>query len=202
MKLDHLVVAAHDLETGTAWLEGKLGVALQPGGQHALMGTHNRLLRLGAAYLEIIAVDPNAPAPNRPRWFNLDALQENLPGPRLIHWVVSGDIENAVHRSLEELGEISEAARGDLKWRITIPADGHLPGDGLVPTVIQWDGPHPVTRLPDSGCALVSFNGTHPEPERIRAALKALGVEMRVAEGTSPSLCAVISCPNGLVTLG
>jgi Glyoxalase-like domain len=200
VKLDHLVVAASDLQTGTAWLEEALGVRLQPGGQHAFMGTHNRLLRLGDAYLEIIAVDPNAPAPNRPRWFNLDALQSSLETPRLIHWVVSGDIERAV-KSTEELGEIKEVARGDLKWRITIPADGHLPGDGLIPTVIQWDGERPVTRLPESGCALVSLRASHPEPQRIGAALEVLGVELSIATGTRAAMRAVISCPNGLVTL-
>jgi Glyoxalase-like domain len=148
VKLDHLVVAASDLDSGTIWLEEKLGVRLQPGGQHAFMGTHNRLLRLRDVYLEIITVDPNAPAPNRPRWFNLDALRFTLETPRLIHWVVNGDIDRAVQDSPEELGEITNAARGDFKWRITIPADGHLPGDGLVPTIIQWEGERPVTRMP------------------------------------------------------
>ena len=202
MELDHLVVSARDLEVGTAWLEEKLGVRLQPGGQHAFMGTHNRLLRLGDAYLEVIAVDPGAAAPNRPRWFDLDALQNSFETPRLIHWVVRGDIQRAVKRSPEALGEITNAARGEFKWRITIPRDGHLPGDGLVPTVIQWDGPRPVTRMPDSGCRLVSLEGTHPEPERIHTALEALGLEIRVTRGIQSELRAVISCPNGLVTLG
>jgi hypothetical protein len=70
-----------------------------------------------------------------------------------------------------------------------------------VPTVIQWDGERPVTRMPDSECALVSLEGSHPEPERISAALETLGLEMRVTKGMRPALRAVISCPNGLVML-
>jgi hypothetical protein len=200
MTLDHLVIAATHLETGVAWLEDKLGVHLQPGGKHAFMGTHNRLLRLGDAYLEVITVDPDASAPPRARWFGLDHFDD--PQPRLIHWVARTDnLEQAVSTSLEPLGEITDAARGDLRWQMTIPADGHLPGDGLVPTLIQWQGAHPVSRLKDSGCRLVSLEGMHPEPERIRAALEALGLNLPVAHGERPRLRATISSPGGLMKL-
>ena len=84
--LDHLVVAARTLGEGAAWLEARLGVSLQPGGRHAHFGTHNRLLGLGDCYLEVIAVDPDAPPPPSPRWFELDTLR--LDTPRLIHWIV------------------------------------------------------------------------------------------------------------------
>ena len=66
-EIDHLIVACGDLGQGAAWLEARLGEAPQLGGKHALMGTHNMLLRLGARiYLELIAIDPDAPAPQRP----------------------------------------------------------------------------------------------------------------------------------------
>ena len=198
--LDHLVIAAPTLESGTAWLEDLLGVPLQTGGRHAFMGTHNRLLRLGGVYLEVIAVDPDAPAPNRPRWFGLDTL--HLEQPRLIHWVArTTDLETVSAHSLENLGLVTDAARGDLRWRITIPDDGHLPLDGLVPTLIEWRGAHPVSGMPESPCELVSLTGTHPQPERVRAALESIGAELEVTESEVPALQAVISSPNGLVTL-
>ncbi len=57
--IDHLVVACADLAQGDAWVRSTLGVPSQPGGKHVLMGTHNRLLKLGPRmYLELIAVDP------------------------------------------------------------------------------------------------------------------------------------------------
>jgi hypothetical protein len=43
---DHLVVLATDLASGAAWCEHTLGVAPAAGGEHPLMGTHNRLLQL------------------------------------------------------------------------------------------------------------------------------------------------------------
>ncbi|BBP54163.1 hypothetical protein PHLH3_37890 [Pseudomonas sp. St386] len=45
--IDHLVIVATDLDTGCAFVTDALGVALQPGGVHSRMGTHNRLLHLG-----------------------------------------------------------------------------------------------------------------------------------------------------------
>jgi hypothetical protein len=55
------------------------------------MGTHNLLVNLASAafpraYLEILAIDPDAPAPRRIRWFDLDqpAMQQAIRGgPRL-----------------------------------------------------------------------------------------------------------------------
>lgn len=94
--IDHLAVAADTLAAGVAWCERTLGLPPGPVGEHRFMGTHNRLLRLHSAahpraYLEIIAINPDAPAPQRPRWFDLDnpALRQRLFGgalPTLIEW--------------------------------------------------------------------------------------------------------------------
>ena len=56
---------AASLAEGVAWCEATLGVTPGPGGEHPLMGTHNRLLRIATAdfphaYLEIIAINPVA----------------------------------------------------------------------------------------------------------------------------------------------
>ena len=100
--LDHLVVAAATLEQGEDHLERLLGVRPQRGGKHVAMATHNSLLRLGdKAYLEVIAIDPTASPPQRPRWFALDsaAMREALAeAPRLIHWVARTDDIDAARR--------------------------------------------------------------------------------------------------------
>lgn len=208
-EVDHLVVAAAELESGAAWLERRLGVPLAPGGRHAAMGTHNRLLRLGPRlYLELIAVDSEAPPPGRPRWFGLDdpALQAKIAErPRLIHWVARcDDIAAACAVCAEPPGGILDMARGDLNWRIGVPPDGRLPGGGLVPSLIQWQSPvHPADVLPERGCALMKLEGFHPEPARIRGALAALGLEgvlaLYAAEtGEAPGLAAYLRTPGGL----
>lgn len=165
--LDHLVVAARDLDSGARWLEDRLGVPLVPGGAHLLMGTHNRLLRLAGGewlYLELIAVDPAAAPSPRPRWFGLDdpALQTRLAErPHLIHWVARCD--DLAREATPAHGEILAMQRGDFRWRIAVPADGSLPDGGRQPTLIQWDAPcHPAERLPESGCTLLEFDTAGP----------------------------------------
>jgi catechol 2,3-dioxygenase-like lactoylglutathione lyase family enzyme len=206
---DHLVLAARDLDRGTSWLEDRLGARLAQGGKHARMGTHNRLLGLGEGfYLELIAIDPEAPPPGRPRWFGLDRPQD-LPAdrPRLVHWVArSADIEREV-AGRADLGEILRMERGEYRWRITVPPDGHLPGSGLVPTLIQWDVPfHPSDQLPESGCRLMKLEGFHPEADRIRSALAAFGLASRLdvhpcRSEAAAQMVAYLRSPRGLVEL-
>jgi hypothetical protein len=167
--IDHLVVAARTLDEGSRWIEERLGARPVPGGKHAAMGTHNRLLALGGrVYLEVIAIDPDAPAPPRPRWFALDTpeMQERLEqGPALIHWVARTDSIEADVRNCPDAVEILSLSRGEYRWRIGVPADGHIPCGGRCATLIQWDGPlHPSDRLPESGCRLVELetSGTSP----------------------------------------
>ena len=207
--LDHLVLAATTLADGIDYVASLTGVAPQPGGKHVAMGTHNALLRLGQrVYLEIIAIDPQAAKPPRPRWFGLDgvALQSELTErPRLIHWVArTADIESACAQCPVALGAVQPMARGDYRWRITIPEDGSLPARGLVPTLIQWDMPvHPADRLPASNVRLRGLAATHPEPAPIRAALKALGLgdALSVTYDRETRLAAMLQTPRGIVTL-
>jgi hypothetical protein len=206
--IDHLVVAAATLAQGCDFVESGLKARPQPGGRHATMGTHNALLKLGARlYLEVIAIDPRAQAPARPRWFDLDEprMRATLAeGPRLIHYVArSDDLDALVERSTMDPGEILSLERGDFRWRITVPADGHLPGRGLVPTLIQWSGTlHPADRLADHGLSLVALAGEHPDPAPVRSALVRLGLsdEVKVTYGQSPRLAAMIRTPRGMVT--
>jgi hypothetical protein len=170
-QLDHLVVAAADLDQGSDYLEEVLWMRPGPGGKHPLMGTHNRLLKLGEeSYIELIAVDHLAPKPTRSRWFNLDSpeLQAQLKQrPRLIHWVarVSG-IDEVARRGTMMVGEILEASRGDLSWKIGVHRDGMPAYNGLFPTLIDWgDSPHPTTQMPEMGLSLLSLAGWHPQPK-------------------------------------
>lgn len=125
------------------------------------MGTHNRLLALGARrYLEIIAVDPDAPAPPRPRWFSLDdpAMRARLAkGPALVHWVERTDDLEAAARIYSGDIEILSLGRGPYRWRIAVPRDGALPASGKLPTLIQWESGHPADALPASGVTLERF---------------------------------------------
>lgn len=206
---DHLVLAARDLDSGAAWLEERMGVTLASGGKHRRMGTHNRLLGLGEGfYLELIAIDPAAETPGRPRWFGLDSLTLAGERPRLIHWVArSDDIVAELANGGRDRGDILAMERGDYRWRISVPADGHLPGDGLLPTLIQWDVPfHPAQGLPESACRLMKLEGFHPAPEQLHADLAAIGLSARLDlhaadPGAAAQLVAYVRTPRGLMEL-
>jgi hypothetical protein len=172
--LDHLVIAARTLDEGAAYVRARLGVEMQPGGRHPTMGTHNRLLSLGAGvYLEVMAVDPEAAMPSRPRWMSLDhpatrALIEE--GPALIVAVErTGDLEAEAARSAEPL-EILSFARGPYRWRMALTRDGSLPGGGAGRIFIQWDSAHPAADFPDSGCRLLDAGAPGAGDARIATA--------------------------------
>ena len=211
-QIDHLVVAARDLNEGSEYVFTTLGVRPQGGGEHVTQGTHNRVLRLGeSCYLEVIAVNPSAPKPSRPRWFDLDsaAVQERLKQkPLLLTWAVrTNHIEELSNRSVVPLGAVTPMSRGDLRWRLTLTEDGHLSGGGVLPFLIQWEKTvHPASRMVDVGCSLESLRGFHPQEDKILTALRSLGAEQllsleSIASHETPRLAAQIQTPNGVSIL-
>ncbi len=54
--IDHLVIAVEDPDQGAAELADAIGLSSTGGGRHESGGTHNRLVFLGDAYLELIGV--------------------------------------------------------------------------------------------------------------------------------------------------
>ncbi len=197
--LDHLVIAAPDLDTGADWVLRQTGLGLAPGGEHPLMGTHNRLLSLGdAAYLEVIAINPAAPAPGHPRWFDLDRFDGQTA---LRTWVVRcDDLDAALARAPEGSGTPRDFARGDLRWRMAVPEDGRLPFDNLFPALIEWQSnAHPAPRLPDAGAHLRSLTLRHPQADALRGALAAILEDPRVTVEAAavPGLSAVLDTPAG-----
>jgi len=209
LRFDHVVIAARALGEGVDWLERRLGVTMAAGGRHDVMGTHNKLLSLGPGrFVEVIAIDPDANAPLQARWFELDtpAMRERLAkGPALIHWVVrSDDIEAALDAMGGERPQALALARGAFRWKIGVPADGHLEQGGVQPTVIQWFTQHPADVLPDSGCRLESLVLHHPEASSIVHRLRYAGLS--AADPIQPShegagLEVRIHTPRGLVEI-
>lgn len=208
-RIDHLVVAARDLDAGVAWIEQTLGVRTSGGGQHPRMATHNRLLRLGEdCYLEVIAPDPAASLPARKRWFGLDDLGDDAPAA-LRTWVARSDgIRASLAASTEDVGAVVPMSRGDLNWLIAFPPDGSLPLGGVAPALIEWPaGVHPARSLPASGCRLLSLELHHPQVARVAALIAALdvvepGVGLTVHASQVPGLVARLATPGGVKTLG
>ena len=195
VRLDHLAVACTSLAQGTAWVEERLGVTLQKGGQHTRYGTHNTLLGLAdGTYLEVIAKGPGAVPEAGHAWFGLDQF---TGAPRLANWICSTDTIDAAPLLA---GAPRALSRGDLAWQITVPDDGNLPLGGGYPTLIAWGAGtvHPATSLAPSGCALRELVVTHPED--ISAMIDLRDPRVTLKKGAF-SLQATFDTPGGICTL-
>jgi hypothetical protein len=199
LNFDHLAIGAGTLEEGVEAVETALRVALEPGGEHPAMGTHNRLLSLGPGeYLEVIAIDPAAPAPGHPRWFALDDFK-GPPRPRA--WIARcRALMQALAHAPEGAGQPHALTRGAYEWDMAIPETGLLPYGGLFPALIAWRGAaHPADALPDRGIRLRRLVLSHPEAAELRAALAPLIEDDRLAVtlGAEPTIAAEFATPHG-----
>jgi hypothetical protein len=227
-QIDHLVLAAHTLQQGVEWCEATLGITPAAGGEHEKYGTHNRLFKIATpgfpvAYLEIIAINPDAVIDKKPpptRWFDLDNQQlqtELATSPRLIHFVVNtSNIQDARHAWKAQgidRGPIIHASRktpkGLLQWQITVRLDGDRLFNGTLPTLIQWGKPeaaepmqlHPRNHLPRSGVSLKSLAVSHPSASKIKSAYDAISLgQIEISEGPA-NIVATLQTPKGLVIL-
>jgi len=204
LEMDHIMVAARTLEEGVAYVEDALGVRLSGGGKHRQMGTHNKLLRLGDdLYLEVIAVDPEAPPPAGERWFALSHPQtwERLQRPVVWTWVVRTASPLALFAADKGFaGDIQTIRRDALHWQMVLANDGSMQADGAWPTLIQWPpGIHPVASLAKSGCTCRRLEVMHPRAGPFADELGALLEDERVhfIEAPSKSLRLVVQTPLG-----
>lgn len=215
--IDHLVIAADSLEQGEAWCTATFGVQPSGGGKHAFMGTHNRVISISSGsfpdcYLEVIAIDPDAQPPGRPRWFGLDnpKVREAIrDSPRLVHAVARTRKLEMLRRDLADLslnpGELMAAQRetpyGPLKWRITIRDDGRTERAGALPSLIEWEGQHPCAHMPASGVALQNLV-LRGIPAQAVDVLKLPAVHTGPTDvAQNPPLTATLESPLGRVVL-
>lgn len=207
---DHLVVGARDLSMGRDWFAQVFKSEIATGGKHPDMSTHNLLSSLSdSSFLEVIATDPEPPAPARARWFSLDspATQHVLAvAPKLLTWVVgTADLDQSIKsmRSVGfNVGKAVELRRGKLKWRLSVPADGALIENGVIPSLIEWpQGTHPASTMQSNGLQLQELTLRHPDPIKIEQALRLIGADnLATVTGSAdntPSLSATLNTPVG-----
>lgn len=207
-RIDHFAIGADSLERGAAALHDRLGVMVPRGGTHAAMSTHNCVMQSGnESFFELIAIDPDAPAPNRARWFTLDepgTRARLAQRPRALCWVVgTDDLDAVIAASPVDLGEVLLFTRGDRSWRLTVPKDGSLPMGGLLPVFIEWSpGPHPSTGQQDLGIRLDKVRLRHPDPAALSQILKTLQIDhLAEVQAGEAGLFFDLDTPNGRVTL-
>jgi Glyoxalase-like domain len=200
--LDHILLGCNDLERGIAFVYQHTGVRAAFGGVHPGAGTQNALLSLGESrYLEIIAPDPKQPSSVDSR--NLKALTDD---PVLVGWAAHRADIDAFAVRLKKQGFVIEGPmpgsrkRPDgrvLTWKVMRLKDDSTQ---LLPFFIEWsaDSIHPSVDSPQ-GCRLTHFEAFAPDADAraISGQVKALDLDLPLAEGRNSLLVATIAGPKG-----
>lgn len=207
IQFDHISIIAPSLEEGIDYVHACLDIELINGNTHIDMGTHNKRVKLGPeCYLEIIAINPDAPPPPGPRWFGFDKMEAIISdwskGVRLKGWV-------ARTNNIDEILRTHGHLLGEKKWLdhhfyFSVLPDGALPMGGILPSIIDIGDDLPTaTSLVDQGLRLIEFVLEHPDPARIIALYKEIGIisPPKVIEGPNPRFRAMIDTPGGLKIL-
>lgn len=203
--LDHLVVAVPELGAAMDGIEAAVGIRPEFGGAHEGLGTHNALLSLGDAYLELIAADLEQPEPAQPRPFAIDTLSGTALVTFAVHPRPGTTIESVVHdlrTAGHDPGPIIDMHRvrpdGErLDWRLTLPDPA---AGGVVPFIIDWGDTVSPSRTAPGGASLTSFDiGLAADSHDARSALTELGLDDAVGSTTHDGLSATIEGPGGKI---
>ena len=206
LAIDHVLIAASDLEASAAGLLAEVGLEALPGGRHPGAGTANRIVPLGASYLELIAVvDAEEAAANPTSRRVTEALED---GRRFATWAVRTEDLDLDQRRLHEAGIATLGPRPGartrpdgvvLRWRTLHVGDGL---DPALPFLIEWSipqGEHPGLRVASHRAGTATLRTvllTAPDPDDLRRQLgEVLGGESlayEVSAGTSRGVEGVV----------
>lgn len=199
MTVDHLVWYSANLDEGARYFADKMDREPAYGGVHPGEGTCNSLLSLADnTYVEILGRDPAQPATR------LDPELRDLTGSGLYHWAVGvSDLELVRHNALTGGLNGSDIVTGGrslpngkwLSWKV-FGIRNHGLG-ALVPFFINWmESEHPAKTAPRGG-SFVKVEVISPEPDRLRAIYKVLGLDIPVAKARLAGFCATIESRKG-----
>jgi len=141
--IDHVIVCVPDLVESVEDFESDHGVTSVPGGRHRGHGTANRLVPLGDAYVELVAVVDAGEAAGSAFGNWVAARSSHPPADGIA--IRTDDLDSVCARlDLEPIAMSRPASDGEeLRWRIA--GMEQLVSAGL-PFFIEWDitrGRHP-----------------------------------------------------------
>jgi Glyoxalase-like domain len=129
-----------DLDRAAARFLEDVGLVSVAGGRHPGWGTANRIVPLGDAYLELIAVEDETVASGSP--FGASVLRAVSDGDGWLTWAVRDDRLDATAARLGLAIGAGERARPDgriLRWRSAGVDDPTRSAE--LPFFIAWEGP-------------------------------------------------------------
>ena len=96
LAIDHVVLPVADLDLAASEIESRYGLASIEGGRHLAWGTANRIVPLGDAYVELVAVVDRAAAAHSAFGSWIASAEPGRP----LGWAVRTDAIDAVGRRL------------------------------------------------------------------------------------------------------
>ena len=168
--IGQVILGVRDLDVATQRFE-ELGFSVVDGGIHPGLGTANRVVPLGASYLELLGVIDREEADAGA--FGRSLLERTADGDRLVRWSIRTTAIEQVGARLGLTPERRQRLRPDgtlLTWRA---AGLELSlRDSWLPFFMQWDDPSqfpgaiPVDH-PIGPCALSWLRVSTADPDRL-----------------------------------
>ena len=199
LELDHVVIAVADLDTAARELEERHGLASLRGGRHPDWGTANRIVPLGATYLELIAVVDEATAARTVpgRW-----VTSAEPGQPL-GWAVHTDDLDAIASRLElTVSTGSRVTPGGEVLRWQSAGLEHAVEEPVLPFFIEWQPETPFPGRAYASAFEVRTLELEGDPDRLADWLGVHALPLRVREGSPRVARVVLAGPDGEVVLG
>jgi hypothetical protein len=194
LELDHVLIAVADLAAAGREIEAQHGLASIEGGRHPGWGTANRIVPLGDAYLELVAVVDEAEAAQSPFGSWVAQAHPSLATP--LGWAVRTNKLDDVARRLGLLVAAgSRVTRGGqlLRWRLA--GIEEAAAEPSLPFFIEWGhgtplpGQTPATHR--AGGVQIAKLQLDADPDRLDAWLGAHHLPITVHPGT-PALTTII----------
>ncbi|MDX6697292.1 MAG: hypothetical protein QOE65_689 [Solirubrobacteraceae bacterium] len=140
IELDHVILAAPDVAALAARLESEHRLPSVAGGRHVGLGTENRIVALGDAYLELMGVADRDEAAGNPlgRWV-LDRVRD---GESYLGWCVrTHDLDGVCARLGLEAQPMSRTRPDGVELRWRLAGMERAVADPSRPFFIQWEVP-------------------------------------------------------------
>lgn len=205
MELDHVLVAVHDLVAAAREIEERHGLVSIEGGSHPGWGTMNRIVPLGDAYLELVAVVDQDEAAQSP--FGSWVAAATSTAADLLGWAVrTGDLEQIARRLKLTVSAGSRPGRNGqvVRWRLAGVEQAAV--EPCLPFFIEWA---PGTRLPGrapvahpAGEAHLAQLHLDGDRRRLTSWLGAHDLPITVRKGAPALASVVITASARVITLG
>jgi hypothetical protein len=204
LELDHVLIAVTDLAAAAEEVEARYGLVSVEGGRHSGWGTANRIVPLGAAYLELIAVVDETEAADSA--FGTWVAHAGPSLPRPLGWAVrTNSIDEIAPRLGLAIVSGSRKTPGNqlLKWQLA--GIEEAAAEPSLPFFIEWGKgtPLPGRTLAShpAGAVRIEKLELYGDVERLTAWLGPHRLPINVHEGEPAVARVVLAADSGEIVL-